>query len=253
MDLRVLLAAIGGLGIGAVSAMTGTGGGTLLVPLYTLVLGMDMKSAVATSLMTMPLTALSSILVYREIIDYKLGLALEATTTVGAYLGAKAVTSIPEGTLRMAFAVVLGFVAFNMLRKRESSDADGGLRRGCSRLLAAMGVSFLAGAFSGMLGIGGGTIKVPILVLVCGTGAKTAVATSMFMISITSTVGATTHYLEGRGHPLIALITATGLVVGARAGANKALRLRGTTVRRIFAAFLMLVALRIALQAWGII
>lgn len=252
MDLRILLAAIGGLGIGAVSAMTGTGGGTLLVPLYTLVLGMDMKSAVATSLMTMPLTALSSILVYREIIDYRLGLALEATTTVGAYLGARAVTSIPERALRMTFAVVLGFVAFNMLRKRESSD-DAGLRRGCSRLFTAMGVSFLAGAFSGMLGIGGGTIKVPILVLICGTGAKTAVATSMFMIAITSTVGATTHYLEGRGHPLIALITATGLVVGARAGAKKAMGLRGTTVRKIFALFLMLVALRMALQAWGII
>jgi len=251
VDLRVLLAAVGGLGIGAVSAMTGTGGGTLLVPLYSLVLGMDMKSAVATSLMTMPLTALSSILVYRDLIDYRLGITLELTTTVGAYVGARAVTAVPERALRMAFAVVLGVVSVNMLRRRGGSDD--GVGRGCSRLAVAMGVSFLAGAFSGLLGIGGGTIKVPILVLICGLGAKAAVATSMFMIAITSSVGATTHYMEGRGHPLIALITAAGLVLGARVGAKKTMGLRGTTVRRIFAAFLMLVAIRMALQAWGIV
>ena len=251
MDPRLILAAIGGVGIGAVSALTGTGGGTLLVPLFTLAIGLDIKTAIGTSLMTMPLTALSSIIVYRKIIDYKLGLMLELTTTLGAYLGANAVTFIPARVLQGVFAVALGYVSLNMLRRKGGGDGE--LERGCARLPLAMAASFFAGVFSGLLGIGGGTIKVPVMVLICGLSAKTAVATSMFMIAITSSVGALTHFSLGRTEPILALATGAGLILGARAGAKTALKLEPHTVRRGFAVFLLLVSLRMGLEALGVI
>jgi len=251
MDPKLVLAAFGGVGIGAVSALTGTGGGTLLVPLFTLVLGLDIKTAIGTSLMTMPLTALSSIIVYRKIIDYRLGLMLELTTTLGAYLGAEAVTFIPTRALQGIFAVVLGYVSLNMLRRKKSDDGE--LERGCARLHLAMAASFFAGIFSGLLGIGGGTIKVPIMVLICNLSAKTAVATSMFMIAITSSVGALTHFSLGRAEPILAIAAGAGLVLGARVGAKTALKLEAHKVRRVFAVFLLLVSLRMGLEALGVI
>jgi uncharacterized membrane protein YfcA len=118
---------------------------------------------------------------------------------------------------------------------------------------AGLGASFFAGVLSSLLGIGGGIIKVPVMNLVMGLPMKAAIATSAFMIAITTTVGALIYYYHGYiDSPFIVAPLIIGVVIGARLGVELAQRARGILLRRIFGAFLFLAALLMFLRTANI-
>jgi uncharacterized membrane protein YfcA len=118
------------------------------------------------------------------------------------------------------------------------------------RLWAGLGISFLAGNLSGLLGIGGGTFKVPALHLVCRVPMKAAAATSNFMIGVTSAASAFLYYGRGDVRPALTSAVALGVVAGSAVGSMLNRRLRGSFVRTLFSVLLAVVAVQMLVRAF---
>ena len=257
---ELLLPIIGFL-IGTVSAMSGLGGGVFVVPLLTLFYFFAPANAVGTSLMTILFTAAAATAYYsrQKRIYYKAGLILALATVPGAVLGAYLTSVIAARTLGLIFGFFLIFVAVRMLKEgsffrnsRSANKDSATVLLGSERELFAskpkfaVGVvlSFFAGLASGLLGVGGGLLLVPIMTLVLAMQIHVVVATSMFSMILTSAAGVAQHYTLGNINFEYALLIAAGSILGAQLGAYSSKRLSNKNLRRIFAVILIIVSLQ---------
>jgi uncharacterized membrane protein YfcA len=211
-----------------IGTTTGTiGGGIIITPMLAMYFGVPMHQAIGTSLMAViaTSTATSSVYVERGISDIRLGMTLEMATTLGAAIAAVIAGYVDRRTLAVLFIVFMLYTAGSLVRK-----AWGSRNQKCEmeipeyqvkRLPLGMSGSLLAGGMSGLLGIGGGPIKVPIMYLFMGVPLRVATATSNFMIGVTAATSAYIYY--GRGD--IPLNVAAPVVVGVFAGSLGAARL----------------------------
>ena len=243
---------LGALGIGFVSAIGGIGGGSLMVPFMVLLLGYDVKVAVATSLLSIVVTSASSASVYlrRGSVDLRTALILEPATAVGAVIGAYTTLTLPKtiveallGALLLATAVATYLKGY--LRKEEGIASA--RQPSVFRMVSAIVSSSVAGVTSGMFGIGGGVLKVPIMNLILDIPIKTAVATSLFMIGLTASSGSMVYLLHGLPDPLSVAALATGLIPGATLGAKYMRRLKPSIVRAVFSVILAYAGLKLML------
>lgn len=120
------------------------------------------------------------------------------------------------------------------------------------RLGFGSSISFLAGALSGLLGVGGGFLKVPAMNLGMKVPIKVAAATSNFMIGVTAIASLFVYFARGYLHPLVAAPLAVGVVVGALVGARTSAHVSPAVLRRILAVVLLLVSVQMALNAFGV-
>jgi uncharacterized protein len=118
------------------------------------------------------------------------------------------------------------------------------------RLWAGLGISFLAGVLSGLLGIGGGVFKVPAINLLCGVPIKAAAATSNFMIGVTAAASAFLYFGRGEVHPAMTAAVVLGIVFGSAIGSYLNRFLGGLLVKRLFAVLLVGVAAQLLIRAW---
>jgi hypothetical protein len=257
---EVLLPLLGFL-IGTVAALTGIGGGVFIVPLLTLFYAFLPANAAGTSHTTIVFTALAATLNYarQRRISYRTGVLFAIVTAPGGFLGAYLTTVISSRILGAFFGFfVIIVVALPMLIppnsmrvKRTSSFAADGEKAKNGKvvlnsrvmLLAAM-LSFLGGIASGLLGIGGGVLIVPILALIVGMPIHLATATSMFTITFTSTSEAVQHYFANQINFEYALLLALGSVLGAQVGAYASKKTSGKNLRLIFGLVLVIVGLQ---------
>jgi hypothetical protein len=119
------------------------------------------------------------------------------------------------------------------------------------RLLAGLGISFVAGNLSGLLGIGGGVFKVPALHLACGVPIKAAAATSNFMIGVTATASAFLYFGRGEIRPALTAGVALGVIAGSAIGSWISPYVRGRSVRKLFAVLLIGVAVQMFVRVFG--
>src|SRR5262245_58441569 len=211
---------------GALGALAGVGGGIIVTPLLAIYFGLPMHQAIGVTLLCViaTSTATSALYVERHVTDVRLGLTLELATTVGALIAALVAHSVNRRTLAVLFACFLLYSAGSMVRKawssrntkREETIPDYTPHNYPLGLAAAL----IAGGFSGLLGIGGGPIKVPVMYLFMKVPLRVAAATSNFMIGVTAATSAYIYW--GRGDvsidvaaPLVAGIF-TGSLLGAR-------------------------------------
>ncbi len=245
--LCFILAAASGLGVGLVSSIAGIGGGSLMVPLMILVLGVDAKIAVASSLLTIVVTSAfsSSIYLREKLVNLKAALSLEPTATLGAILGANITVSLPSSAVKR----ILGFgliavsimVLLKPLLRAEEAEGTGALRN----LHLGAAASFPAGVASGMLGIGGGVLKVPVMNLIMSIPIREAVATSSFMAGLTASSGGIVYLAKGLVDPVLVLGLAIGVAPGATIGAKTLKKLKPAYIRTVFSLVLMYAALRL--------
>ena len=109
-------------------------------------------------------------------------------------------------------------------------------------------IGVVAGFFSALFGVGGGVVIVPLLVLVCGWGLRSASATSLAAIGITATAGVITYVVHGEVRPVYALLLGVPAAAGAAGGAALQQRLPVRTLSFLFAALLFGIAIRMLLQ-----
>jgi hypothetical protein len=243
--------------IGWISSMIGVGGGVFMVPLLRFFFVETTQMAVGTSLTAIVFNSLSSTAGYarRRAIDFRLGLWIIPTATLGAWLGAYLTRFISSGGLSIAFGVFLMYVAGVMIWGREPKEIAAWLRAGPGGSsganpggsvdderfspLAAGLVGLVAGLASGFFGIGGGAVMVPAITLLLGVDILRAVATSLFVMGPSALIGSLQHYAQGNVRLEYAIPLALGIIVGAQLGAYTATRVPRLFLRRTFGAVLL--------------
>jgi uncharacterized membrane protein YfcA len=282
--LVLLLAS--GVVAGGIGAMTGIGGGLLLVPTLVLGFGVPVRVAVATSLVAVVATsnAAGSVYVDRGLTNMRLAMTLELATTLGAIAGGISAALLSERFLAGAFAAVTLLTAGSLL-KRGTAEAPSPVRtalaeaklegrgyeeRGrlagayldeldgrmvdyvAGRLPVGLAVSFVAGGMSGLLGVGGGFLKVPAMHLGMGVPMKVAAATSNFMIGVTAAASLSVFYQRGFLHPLVAAPVALGVLLGALVGTRLQARSSARVLTQMLAVLLLVGAVQMSLKSLGV-
>ncbi len=271
MDLTLGLAAIvalAGAVAGGLGAMLGIGGGVFLVPVLVLGLQVPFKIAAGISLTTVIATSstVAANAAGRQLINLRLGMLLEVATAAGGLLGGVTAQMLAPATLQRLFSVVTAAIGAltlaratrrNILENRVDPGRWGGrlfdedtgrtVTYRLKRMPLALAGSFVAGNVSTLLGIGGGTIKVPLLTTWCGIPIRVAAATSALMIGVTATSGAVIYYGEGAIIPGFAAAAVLGVKLGSWVGSTLGARLAAHRLRLLLAVVLMLVA---AAMAW---
>ncbi len=265
-----------GLGIGVLGAMMGIGGGSLMVPFLTLVMAVPIHNAIAASIVAVIATSSAAAAIYLgiRITNLRLGITLETSTTVGGILGGLTAISLGREALTLVFAISLLAIAVAMGRRveevaesmpipeeRQEGDLGGhyydpNLRREVhyrvERLPLGLGFSALAGYLSGLLGIGGGVVKVPTMVLGMQVPVKAATATSNFMIGVTAVASAYIYYSAGYVDPPVTSAVAIGVFLGSLVGAKWAPHIHSDILSRGFSLVLVVVALLMVLRVLGL-
>lgn len=260
--------------VGIAAAMLGIGGGVFIVPalqLLPLSTGFSPQWAAGTSLTMIVFKALSSASGYarQKRIDYRVGLLIAAVTIPGAFFGAYLTAVIAEELLTLIFALFLLYVAsrmvfsyslgnFKLLKRRGSGwrrrllDSDDEVFEYVADMRLGLPLGFLAGVSSGLLGIGGGALMVPVLHFALSFPMHLAVATSVFVMVFTSISGAVTHLYLGNVQLDYAFLLSVGVVFGAQIGAKICKRVSGRNLRRLFGLVLVVVSLRMILKFLGL-
>lgn len=252
-----LLMIAGGAAAGLFGSLLGLGGGVLIVPLLTLVFGLDLREAVGVSLVSVIMTSSVAAGVYleRHVADLRLGMRLELFTAVGALIGGSIAFLVEERFLALLFAALLGYVAVSMLRARGSSGTAVPSESSTSYEVRNLPLGVVgatgAGVLSALLGVGGGIVKVPLMHLGMGVPLRVSTATSNLMVGITAAASAVIYVIHGEVDPYIAGPTAIGVFLGASAGSRIAHRVDLRVLRFLFVAVLLYTAVQMLLRVMG--
>jgi uncharacterized protein len=241
---------------GLLGALTGLGGGVVIVPLLTLVFGIDFRYAVGASLVSVIATSSGAAVAYvREgYTNVRLGMLLEVATTVGALIGAGLAGWIAPSALAVVFGLVLLGSAWFSAQPRpehvvESPDPLAGRLRldgtypslqgekhyHVQRVPLGFGIMAGAGALSGMLGIGSGALKVLAMDQAMCLPFKVSTTTSNFMIGVTAAASAGIYLARGYVDPGLTMPVVLGVLAGATLGSRVLATTRSAALRMIFA------------------
>ena len=229
-----------------VFSMLGLGGAMLYIPVLHW-FGFDFKSvAIPTGLLLNGITALSAAIYYlrAKMVDTKGSLALILSSFVGAPVGAYFTTFFPTRTLILLFALAMAFAGGRMLLTSGRADKEQMLSYK-SRLLV-MGIGgFFIGFIAGLLGVGGGFLFVPMM-LIIGYETKQAAATSSFVVIFSSFSGFAGHVAEGHFHWPLMAATTIAVIIGSQIGARMMKeKMRARWIKQMFAVVLLGVAVRL--------
>ena len=260
----------GALIAGLLVSLTGLGGGVFIIPLLTLVFGVDIRYAIGTSLISVIATSsgAASSYVKEGLLNIRIGMFLEIATTLGAIAGAAIAVFAPTHAIAIVFGLVLIYSAINSLRRQNEEDeniattplkepgklirllkAEGTYNTGSetkSYKLKNVGGGFfvmsLAGVLSGLLGIGSGALKVIAMDTIMKIPFKVSTSTSNFMIGVTAAASAGIYLNRGYIDPVLSLPIMVGVLIGSLAGAKVLLKARTKPIRVVFAIVIMLLA-----------
>ncbi|MGE5345016.1 MAG: sulfite exporter TauE/SafE family protein [Acidithiobacillales bacterium] len=268
--------ALGGVSVAAgfVGSLIGLGGGIIVVPALTLLFGIDIRYAIGASIVSVIGTSSGAAAAYvrEHLTNLRAAMFLELGTTAGAVSGAYLAGLLHGRWLYLIFGVVLAQSAFGFLRKMtvpagpvppdrwadqlqlhgsyfdEARGREVSYRVTNTRL--GLVLMWLAGLFSGLLGLGSGTLKVSAMDIAMRMPIKISTATSNLMIGVTAAASAGVYFLRGDIDPIVAAPVALGVVVGAFAGSRILGRTDSRLLRTIFLVVLVFVASQMIWKAF---
>lgn len=262
---------------GALGAMLGLGGGTLLVPILTIFFGINLQFAMGASLVSVIATSSGAAagFLLLGLSNIRIGLFLALPTIIGALIGASLVGVVPTRALELIFGIAIGAAGLISIRQPRleappTIDADPlaviyalegayhdralgrQVRYRARAVRLGAGAMLGAGVLSGMLGIGAGAFTVLAMDSVMKLPMKVATATSNFLIGITAAASAGIFFGRGDVHPLVAGPVAIGVLLGALLGTRIFARLPTMTIRRLFIVVVFYLSLSMILRGLGI-
>jgi uncharacterized membrane protein YfcA len=251
---------------GFVGSLTGLGGGIVIIPLLTLVFGVDIRYAIGTALVTSIATSSGAAAAYvrERITNIRIGMFLETATTAGAALGAFVAVWLDRRWLALLFGGALIFSAVRMVAKHNGSDVvadnvgsplaarlrlngacpDNGAVREyrVQHVAAGYAIMVVAGMMSGLLGIGSGACKVLAMDNVMRIPFKVSTTTSNFMVGVTAAASAVVYFQRGYIDPGLAMPVVIGVLLGAFAGSALLPRMKVRVLKLFFSFVILCVA-----------
>jgi uncharacterized membrane protein YfcA len=259
-----LLVAGGSFGAGLLGALTGLGGGIVVVPMLTLLFHVDLRYAIGASLVSVIATSSGAAAAYvREgFTNVRVGILLEVATTAGALVGAAVAGVTPTSFLAVLFGLILLFTAFRSILPREEHallttpdrwaarlrldstypTPAGRQAYSVQRVPAGFGLMFIAGILSALLGIGSGIVKVLAMDQMMRLPFKVSTTTSNFMIGVTAAASAGVYLHRGYIDPMVAFPVMLGVLTGALLGARLLSVVNAKVLRQVFTGVVVVMA-----------
>jgi uncharacterized membrane protein YfcA len=252
---------------GFLGSLTGLGGGFLVTPVLTLLLGVDIRYAIGASLISVIATSSGAAAAYVKegFTNLRVGMLLEIATTSGALVGASLVTVLPTHVIAVLFGLVLVQSAYLTSRQLVDHDTSGSLpdrlatrlrldaafpaaggerRYRVRNVPTGFGLMGLAGLLSGLLGIGSGAVKVLAMDQVMRMPFKVSTATSNFMIGVTAAASAGIYLRHGYVAPGLVMPVMLGVLAGSMLGARMLFRAPTRRLRLLFAVVVAAIGLQ---------
>jgi len=267
-----LLVGLGSFLAGLLGALTGLGGGAVLVPLLALGFGVNIRYAMGASLVSVIATSSGAAAAYvREgYSNIRIGMFLEIATTIGALVGAYLATKVSTPAIGTVFGLMLLYSAFVSGRNQPEHPvvrrpdlmaaklrmpgtyptAEGPRPYNVASLASGFSLMFGAGTLSGLLGIGSGAVKVLALDQAMKLPFKVSTTTSNFMIGVTAAASAGIYLHRGYIAPGLAMPVMLGVLAGSLLGAKILLRARTQWLRRIFALVIIALGIQMIYKAF---
>jgi len=222
---------------GFFGGLLGLGGGVIMIPLMTWLAKMTQHQAHGTSLVAIVFTAIVGAATYYKFggVDWKIALILAISATITARFGARYAHSLPEKKLKMAFGCFLIFASTMLVAKGYLPKTNWVLGPWIGIIVFLM-IGLVTGFVSGMMGVGGGGVMVPLMVVLGNVGQHMAQGTSLLAMIPASISGASAHYRLGNVKLDIAWGLAIGSLVGVYFGAEAANQLPDFYLKIAFAA-----------------
>lgn len=256
IDFMVIV--FGGFAAGLVGSLMGLGGGLIAVPFLNLFMGIPMHSAAAAGLVStlgVSCGAAGRYLRRGDLIDVSASLEIELAAAAGGLIGGVVVGYLRGSLLQVVFSLVLIYSAGEIFRTVFGTAKGDGTRQVITawRTYLAMGLCLAAGVLSGLLGIGGGLVVVPVLHLVLGLPFKNSTATSNFMMGLTAVPALSGFVSRGQLDLGISAPLAAGVLLGATLGSWIMPKINTRWLKIAFSLLLLLTAVEMArkgLSAW---
>ncbi|MFI1465251.1 sulfite exporter TauE/SafE family protein [Nocardia carnea] len=265
---------VGALAAGGVGSALGMAGGIFVVPMLTLYAHVPFPAAVAVGLVSVIACSCAGAPRFLEagLTNLRLAVVLESATALGAVVGVLMIGTVPESVLYGIFAVVLLVSAVQMFTGRRAgsrapagvsndhrsldaayTDHDGSIVvYGVSRLPLGMTFMFGAGTLSALLGIGSGVLKIPAMDAAMRLPIKVSSATANLMIGVTACGAAAAYLVSGTLDLTLAAPVVLGSIAGSMLGARILVRVAGPGLRVVFTVVLLVSAVPMALNAFGV-
>src|SRR5258708_1553734 len=250
---------------GFLGAVTGLGGGVVLVPLLTLFFKVDLRYAIGASLVSVIATSSGSAAAYVKegFSNIRIGMFLEIATTIGALFGAYLTAKIPSSAIAIIFGLMLMYSAFVSRRTRPRTESDlppdplatklkmngtfpdtSGIRQyNVYGVPAGFSLMFGAGALSGLLGIGSGALKVVAMDQAMNIPFKVSTTTSNFMIGVTAAASAGVYLSRGYIDPALSMPVMLGVLIGSLLGTRVLVKTQTKLLRLVFSGVIVLLGL----------
>lgn len=225
---------------GIFGGLVGLGGGVIMIPLMVGVLKLDQHKAHGTSLVALVFTGISGAVAYgmKGTVDVTASVLMAATAIVSARTGAHFAHSLPEWKLKRSFGGFLVFVSVLLLLKPYLPPLAG-MASGWPRIIVLLLTGIFTGFLSGMMGVGGGTIMVPAMVLLAGFDQHLAQGSSLLAMVPAGSVGAYAHWKLGNVRTALLTGLIPGILIGTYLGGTWAHALSEGTLRIVFAVVLI--------------
>jgi len=250
---------------GFIGALTGLGGGVVLVPLLTLFFKVDIRYAIGASLVSVIATSSGAAAAYVKegFSNIRIGMFLEIATTVGALAGASLAAHVSSTSIAIVFGLVLLFSAYFSRKPRPQAERnlppdrwatrlrlngsfpDSGATRtyNVQNVSAGWSLMFIAGALSGLLGIGSGAMKVLAMDQAMKIPFKVSTTTSNFMIGVTAAASAGIYLSRGYIDPGLAMPVMLGVLAGSLVGTKVLVRVHVKWLRLGFSLVIVVLAI----------
>ncbi len=259
------LIGFGSLLAGFLGALTGLGGGVVIVPMLTLLFGVDIRYAIGAALVSVIATSSGAAAAYVRdgYSNIRVGMFLEIATTIGALSGAALALYLRVSIIAIIFGVVLLYSAYASFRKESDVSKDERVDRIATWLRmdsaypTANGLTsyhvrnvplgflimYVAGVLSGLLGIGSGAVKVLAMDQAMKLPFKVSTTTSNFMIGVTAAASAGIYLSRGYIDPGLAMPVMLGVLAGSLLGARVLAGAQVKTLRIVFSSVIGILAI----------
>ncbi|MCH8860083.1 MAG: sulfite exporter TauE/SafE family protein [Thaumarchaeota archaeon] len=237
-----------GFAAGLLGSIIGLGGGIIIVPVLTF-FGFSPALAASNSIFAVFSNAIASSISYakQRRIEYSIGLKLGLLSIPGTVVGALISSEITPSLFKILFALILIFASVYIFSKRKIEPKMYNISK--QIMILAIGASFVAGIMSGLFGVGGGIIFVPLMVIAMGLSMKNAAPTSQFILLFASGSALVTHTLLGHPDFYQALLLATGAFVGGLVGARLSLEIKENSLKILISIVMVAAAVKMFIDS----